>query len=196
MVLGLGRGNGVTGKVESMLESQEESGDSLANQGFFPTVLTLSQFDGNLASGSYAPTVGEWDTVLYYDVADQEQFVIGSKARESDEIGKVQIKLVADGTETYTDGDVPTDLRVRAGYETANGRASHPVFNYPAERVYNSDVEQRIQQAPKRWALMRDSERNGIAKSNDRIFISVYANSAVSFDQDTIVRLPGMLSEE
>lgn len=196
MVLGLGKGNGITSKASNLLEGTEESGQNLASQGFFPTVLTMDQFDGPLSSGSFAPRTGEWVNVLYYDVADQEEFVIGSKAAESEEIGKVNLKLVADGSETYSDGDVPTDARVRVGYETANGRASYPVFNYPAGRLHNSDVEQRVQQAPKRWALMRDGDRNGIAKSNDRIFISVYANSAVSFDQDTIVELPGMLSEE
>ena len=196
MVLGLGKGNGITGKASNLLEGTEESGESLAQQGFFPTVLTYDQFEGPLAGADFSPRTDEWVNVLYYDVADQEQFVIGSKAPESEEIGKVNIELKATGADTGTDGEVPVDMRVRTGYETANGRASYPVFNYPATRLHNDDVEQRVQQAPKRWALMRDSERNGIAESNDRIFISVYANSDVTLGQDSVVKLPGMLSEE
>lgn len=196
MVLGLGRG-GITGKAESILEGTEESGQSLAKQGFFPTVLTFDQFSGNLSGSAYAPTTNEWDNVLYYDVADQEQFVIGSKSPESDSVGRIQIELKATGSmANYNDGDVPSDMRVRVGYETANGRASYPVFNKPAQRLHNSTPRDRETQAPKRWALTRDGNRNGIAKSNDRIFVNVYANSAVELATDSIVELPGMLSEE
>lgn len=194
MVLGIT--GGAKNKVSGLLESQEESGESLASMGFFPTVLTYDQFSGNLAGSDYAPNTGEWVNVLYYDVADQERFVIGSKQKESEEVGKVNIELKATGTNSFNDGDVPDDMRVRVGYETSNGRASYPVFNYPAGRLHNDDVEQRVRQAPKRWALMSDGERNGIAGSNDRIFISVYANSTVELGQDSIVELPGMLSEE
>jgi hypothetical protein len=193
MVLGLGRAKDT---ASDLLETSEESGESLASQGFFPTVLTYDQFSGPLDGSTFTPRTEEWVNVLYYQVADQENFVIGSKAPESEEIGKVNIELKATGTETGTDGNVPEDMRVRVGYETANGRASYPVFNYPAGRLHNDDVEQRVQQAPKRWALMRDGSRNGIAGSNDRIFVSVYANSTVEIGTDSVVELPGMLSEE
>jgi len=196
MVLGLGRGN-KSGGIKSALEITEESGESLAAQGFFPTVITKSQFEGPMDGSDFTPDTGRWVNALFYSVADQERLVIGSKAPESEEIGRVNIELQATGTETYTDGDVPNDMRVRAGYETANGRASYPVFNKPAQRLHNDDVEQRLKQAPKRWALQTDGERQGIAQSNDRIFLNVYAESAVELSaSDSIVELPGMLSEE
>lgn len=174
------------------LESITEDGEKLAGEGFFPTTITLAQMSGRLSNGDVTPDTGQWYDLTYYVVGDQETAVLGSKEKESDEIGEVNIQLRDSNDNTVT------DTRVRVGYETKNGRASYPIFNHPSERLDQTDVEDRLQQAPKRWPYMSDNtKRQGRAVSQDRLFCTVYQETAATIDKaNTRIEFPVMLSEE
>lgn len=191
MVLGL-KGNGSGILSSSGLESVTEDGDSLASQGYFPTTITKDQMVGRIDNGDVTPDTGQWYTVAEYVVGDQETLVLGSKEKDSEEIGEINIQLRDSNDNTVE------DTRIRVGYETKNGRASYPIFTKPSSRLDQTDPQDRIQQAPKRWPYMSDnSKRNGKAVSQDRVFVNVYQNTAQTIDQtNTRLEVPVMLSEE
>lgn len=178
MVLGIGRSNKLSREIDDALNF---GGGSKSFNGYATTLVT-SDFSG--FSSDFSPTTSEWVNLAYYSVGDQEAMRIGSKDSESGETGKVNIKVR--DTSDSTLGSV----KVRVGYETKAGRSTDPVFEYPASRLDQSDVEDQVQLAPQKWGRSPPG-RNGSAQAQDRIFVDVYSSSSVTIDNgNTVLEVP------
>jgi len=184
MVLGIGRQKNLSKEVAGMFGGGSNSFSGYA------TTLTNADMDSFASTTSTEP--GEWKTLAYYIVGDQESVQIGSKDSDSGQVGNVIVDL-----RDSTPADL-TDIKVRLGYETRAGRSTDPVFEYPVSELRYDKPEDRVKLAPVKWSRA-PSGRNGIARAQDRVFVSVREESGSSQDinkGETEVKIPVTKSQE
>lgn len=142
MVLGIGKNRRSIADTASDLLGGDGGGSGFNG---FPDTLTPSDFNKG-GSGTVDMTQNEWVQVDYFVVPPQEEYIIGSKDIESEEVGKL-LYQAADAAS----GASMDDNKVRFGYQTRAGRNSDYVFSGTVSRLDQSDVEDRVQLSPQPW---------------------------------------------
>lgn len=174
MVLGIGK---IRREASGLLDGGNGNQQGSGFNGY-PDVLTKTDFNDG-GSSTVTLTQNEWVQVDYFSVPAQEQYIIGSKDPESEEVGSLLFQAV-DSAATSLDNH-----KVRFGYTTRAGRNSDYVFSGTVNRLDQTDVEDRVQLAPQPWGSGGGKAPTGRgsparAQEEDRIVIEMYAPTSGS----------------
>ena len=183
MVLGLleDAGDRVSDAVDAESEDLDGFASTLTNSDFTQQTSTLDS--------------GEYNTVSFYRVEDQEEVTWGSKDSASEETGKVKYIPRNEAGEKI-------EGKVRFTYTTRAGRSRDVVFEESVDRLDQEEHDKLRGLAPKAWGSGGATPPSGRgsparAVASDRLAIEVKPEESGDYDQaESDVRVPVTFQQE
>lgn len=166
------------------------TGESEGLGGFASTLVNsdFTQQTSNIDSGEY-------NTVSFYRVEDQEEVTWGNKDSASEETGKVKY-LPRNSAGELIDG------KVRFTYTTRAGRSRDVVFEESVDRLDQEDHEDLRGLAPKAWGSGGATPPSGRgdparAVASDRLALEIKPEESGDYSQEeSDIRVPVTFQQE